>query len=452
MSDSSDNSYSSLNSGGDRQQIMSSVQQQIAVQNFQELLQKISEKCFKMCVTKPGSLLSNSEQKCLNNCTDRYIDSFNTVSRTYLNRTIQVIIQSRSGCPNFSHCYAYASADDWFNLSLQYDNDIDSILENLRVDLFGDPLSHCIFHLNIYLDSKILLEQWAICWNGPRPPKSKYKQGFELYQSLSQLLRSIITASRTLPAYQHCMSFEYQNRLQYQVINKQITQDSVVENTPYRKQITIGQCITSMGSIYLSVSYLQSLEIQHDELANKVNQLESKMQDLDIDNKPLNNMLDQNKERSKYRNRKCIPAFINNSDSSDEINNFPFVNTIKAKSTTIPNVKLQRFNPKTILSTNENSVHSRSTSFSYIDKLPSEDDVVYPLVSNSSMSSDKSGHLFELYKHCESLLTVNISDSAMPRKVFDKSLMEQLQSNNSVISELISTLTGHLNEQDNEIC
>lgn len=63
-----------------RQQIMSSVQQQLALQNAQELLQvrvhcaneiklsfsskKLSDKCFKACVQKPGSSLSSSEQVC----------------------------------------------------------------------------------------------------------------------------------------------------------------------------------------------------------------------------------------------------------------------------------------------------------------------------------------------------------------------------------------------------
>lgn len=45
-----------------RQQIMATVQQQIALQNAQELLQKLSDKCFKICVQKPGSSLSSSEQ------------------------------------------------------------------------------------------------------------------------------------------------------------------------------------------------------------------------------------------------------------------------------------------------------------------------------------------------------------------------------------------------------
>ncbi|CAF2388527.1 unnamed protein product [Rotaria sp. Silwood2] len=69
-----------------RQQIMASVQQQLALQNAQALLQKLSDKCFKACVQKPGSSLSSSEQKCITQCSDRYMDAWNIVSRTYADR------------------------------------------------------------------------------------------------------------------------------------------------------------------------------------------------------------------------------------------------------------------------------------------------------------------------------------------------------------------------------
>ncbi|CAF1010872.1 unnamed protein product, partial [Didymodactylos carnosus] len=69
-----------------RQQIMSTVQQQLAIQNAQELLQKLSDKCFKMCISKPGGSLSNPEQKCISLCMDRYMDAWNIVSRTYAER------------------------------------------------------------------------------------------------------------------------------------------------------------------------------------------------------------------------------------------------------------------------------------------------------------------------------------------------------------------------------
>lgn len=69
-----------------KEELMDQVKQQIAVANAQELLTKMSEKCFRKCINKPGSSLDSSEQKCIAMCMDRYMDSWNLVSRTYSNR------------------------------------------------------------------------------------------------------------------------------------------------------------------------------------------------------------------------------------------------------------------------------------------------------------------------------------------------------------------------------
>ena len=49
-------------SASERAALMSNVQQQVALAQAQEMLQAISEKCFKMCISKPSTSLSNSEQ------------------------------------------------------------------------------------------------------------------------------------------------------------------------------------------------------------------------------------------------------------------------------------------------------------------------------------------------------------------------------------------------------
>jgi len=79
--------------GGDsavsKDDLMDQVKQQIAVANAQELLTKMTEKCFKKCVVKPGSSLDSGEQKCIAMCMDRYMDSWNVVSRAYSSRLAQ---------------------------------------------------------------------------------------------------------------------------------------------------------------------------------------------------------------------------------------------------------------------------------------------------------------------------------------------------------------------------
>ncbi|KAK9506962.1 hypothetical protein O3M35_008801 [Rhynocoris fuscipes] len=73
-------------SGSQKDELMETVKQQIAIANAQELLTKMTEKCFKKCVGKPGTSLDNSEQKCVLMCMDRYMDAWNLVSKTYSNR------------------------------------------------------------------------------------------------------------------------------------------------------------------------------------------------------------------------------------------------------------------------------------------------------------------------------------------------------------------------------
>lgn len=70
----------------EKEQMMDQLKSQLAIANAQELLQKMSDKCFKKCIGKPGTSLDNSEQKCLALCMDRYMDAWNTVFRAYSGR------------------------------------------------------------------------------------------------------------------------------------------------------------------------------------------------------------------------------------------------------------------------------------------------------------------------------------------------------------------------------
>ncbi|KAF2361647.1 Tim10-like, partial [Trinorchestia longiramus] len=66
-----------------KEALMTQVKQQMMLLNTQELLSNIIDQCFTRCISKPGSSLDNSEQKCLAMCMDRFMDSWNLVSRAY---------------------------------------------------------------------------------------------------------------------------------------------------------------------------------------------------------------------------------------------------------------------------------------------------------------------------------------------------------------------------------
>ncbi|KXS11767.1 hypothetical protein M427DRAFT_60216 [Gonapodya prolifera JEL478] len=68
------------------QAIQEQVRQEVAVANFQDLLQRINTKCFAKCITKPGPRLDGSEEVCLSRCTERYIEAWNVVSSTLKRR------------------------------------------------------------------------------------------------------------------------------------------------------------------------------------------------------------------------------------------------------------------------------------------------------------------------------------------------------------------------------
>ncbi|KAI8330729.1 Tim10/DDP family zinc finger-domain-containing protein [Chlamydoabsidia padenii] len=69
-----------------KQEVMEQVRGELAMANAQELINKINEKCYLKCVPKPGPRLENGEQQCLSKCMDRYMEAWNVVSRSYVNR------------------------------------------------------------------------------------------------------------------------------------------------------------------------------------------------------------------------------------------------------------------------------------------------------------------------------------------------------------------------------
>ncbi|THD18359.1 Mitochondrial import inner membrane translocase [Fasciola hepatica] len=69
-----------------KEQLIEQMKQEVALATTQALLQNMSDICFKKCISKPGTSLDNSEQKCVATCMDRYVDSWNLVSKTFAAR------------------------------------------------------------------------------------------------------------------------------------------------------------------------------------------------------------------------------------------------------------------------------------------------------------------------------------------------------------------------------
>ncbi|GAA5838978.1 hypothetical protein JCM11251_007844 [Rhodosporidiobolus azoricus] len=66
--------------------IKQEVSQQLALANAQELINKMNEKCFARCITKPQETLTPNDEACLMRCTDRFLEAFNLISAKYVQR------------------------------------------------------------------------------------------------------------------------------------------------------------------------------------------------------------------------------------------------------------------------------------------------------------------------------------------------------------------------------
>ncbi|KAJ1873760.1 protein translocase subunit [Coemansia sp. RSA 376] len=72
-----------------KEDVMQQVKQELALANAQELINSINKQCYKMCIPSPGTSLSSSEQASLSRCMDKYLASWDTVSRAYVARVTQ---------------------------------------------------------------------------------------------------------------------------------------------------------------------------------------------------------------------------------------------------------------------------------------------------------------------------------------------------------------------------
>ncbi|KAF9234608.1 Tim10/DDP family zinc finger-domain-containing protein [Melanogaster broomeanus] len=80
-----------------KEALMNTIRSEMALAQAQDLLNKTNEKCFAKCIVKPGTSLSSSEETCLARCMDRYMETFDIVSRTYAHRISKESNQMKEG-------------------------------------------------------------------------------------------------------------------------------------------------------------------------------------------------------------------------------------------------------------------------------------------------------------------------------------------------------------------
>lgn len=65
------------------------ISQELAVTNATELVGKISDNCFEKCIQQPQDRVSAQENHCLGLCMEKYMRSWNVISRAYISRIQQ---------------------------------------------------------------------------------------------------------------------------------------------------------------------------------------------------------------------------------------------------------------------------------------------------------------------------------------------------------------------------
>ncbi|KAJ5923914.1 mitochondrial intermembrane space translocase subunit Tim13 [Penicillium verhagenii] len=66
--------------------LMLQVQQEAAMNNARLLIQKVNDHCFEACVPSPGASMSAQENTCVSSCMNKYISTWNIISRSYISR------------------------------------------------------------------------------------------------------------------------------------------------------------------------------------------------------------------------------------------------------------------------------------------------------------------------------------------------------------------------------
>lgn len=84
---------------------MDQIKQQLAIVNANELITRMSGKCFAKCIPQPGAQVDNLETRCVAMCMDRYMDSWNVVSMSYIRRLQRESLMSASNDKNSKDSY-----------------------------------------------------------------------------------------------------------------------------------------------------------------------------------------------------------------------------------------------------------------------------------------------------------------------------------------------------------
>ncbi|XP_022083734.1 autophagy-related protein 13-like [Acanthaster planci] len=193
------------------------------------------------------------------NLNDRELRDLNKFIKFMAFKSVQVIIQSRSGEKIDSASKAKSDGTDWFNLAV-YDNP--TIKSNVK-KLLAQELPRVGSPLNVEVSletnegDRMVLECWSLVVNETVDPNAKIH--YAVYNRLGLLLKSLICISRITPAYRiarHQLGADY--RVMSRMYYGEMKLSFLGENF---HSLNVGSVATPIGSVFLSVAYRTKLTL-----------------------------------------------------------------------------------------------------------------------------------------------------------------------------------------------
>ena len=170
-------------------------------------------------------------------------------------KSLHAIVSSRIGIHNKTRCKPSAKGQDWFNISL-HDCEANIKLQGKIRDLLGKriPTLWSPICLDIILrtadGSFIILETWQLSTDGENK-ELKQKNHFSIYNRLGVLLKSVLSISRVLPAFNLAKKNEKDFGLYFRVHSEVYS----LHQYELNNSLSIGFVKTPIGTIDIKTMY-----------------------------------------------------------------------------------------------------------------------------------------------------------------------------------------------------
>ncbi|XP_038051773.1 autophagy-related protein 13-like isoform X2 [Patiria miniata] len=210
-------------------------------------------------VEEPSPLRISPVSASSSNLNDRELRDLNKFIKFMAFKSVQVIVQSRSGEKIDSASKAKSDGTDWFNLAI-YDNPTtkSNVKKLLAQELprVGSPLNVEV-SLETSEGDRMVLECWSLVLSENIDPNAKIH--YAVYNRLGLLLKSLICISRVTPAYRiarHQLGADY--RVMSRMYYGEMKLSLLGENF---HSLNVGSVATPIGSVVLSVAYRTKLTL-----------------------------------------------------------------------------------------------------------------------------------------------------------------------------------------------